>query len=560
MSISLVISHEGKAVFACPVQQSGFTIATHAGADFVLPPKSEKWALSIMPTQSRMRATCDDDSLIRVGDDDYAFVDLIPNLDFKLGTYTFQVLENTNEAQEGRTQRPYATQILEATMLTSAMKSEAETLSYLKAEIEHMKSGRKVGIAPQGLKVGALEGNDLCLENTTVSGIHALLFVENQQIIVRDLGSTNGTRVNKRRIQSSELEDGDIIQFGDDEWRFSLTQHQAPSDAEIDRDAQTGATGLKYQLGDLRSGSESMAKVFHRIQRAAPFDASVLIHGETGTGKELVARAIHHASKRKVFVALNCASIPENLAESILFGHQKGSFTGAQNDHAGVFEEASGGTLFLDEIGELPLALQAKMLRVLEISKVQRVGASREVRVDTRIVAATHRDLNVDVIEGRFREDLLHRLCTVPIRLPALRDRDDDALHLAEFFLAHFSNNRLQLAAATCEKIKAYPFPGNIRELRNAIQRAMIFAEGNTVEPDELELLTTPGSPKTSLNSTQRETQGTGTMEDIEKAAIAKALNENPSSAAAARALGMPRTSLWRKALSYGLIEKKTKA
>jgi two-component system nitrogen regulation response regulator GlnG len=247
--------------------------------------------------------------------------------------------------------------------------------------------------------------------------------------------------------------------------------------------------------------SAAVLEVFKTIGRVAPRDVAVLVTGESGTGKELVARAIHAASPRAAatFVAVNAAAIPRDLLESELFGHEKGSFTGAIEARAGRFREASGGTLFLDEIGDMPLDLQAKLLRVLQSGEVMSVGGKRAEKVDVRIVAATHRDLDALVREGRFREDLLYRLRVVPLHIPPLRERRDDIPVLAQHFAGRYAGElgteARFLSEATLEHLAIYDWPGNVRELENAIKRALVLAGHEVLAPDDFAFLRGPAAP-----------------------------------------------------------------
>lgn len=231
-----------------------------------------------------------------------------------------------------------------------------------------------------------------------------------------------------------------------------------------------------------------------RCERVANTDVTVLLTGESGVGKDVFARRLHGQSARRAgpYVAINCAAIPENLLESTLFGHEKGAFTGAVRSQAGKFEQAHGGTLFLDEIGEMPLELQAKLLRVLQDSMVERLGASRATRCDVRIVAATNQDLQQRVRDGRFRSDLYFRLAVVPIRIPPLRDRPADILPLAQAFLARYSQSMGRdtpsLTPQAQASLQAWHWPGNIRELENAMQRAVLMCDGQIVTPSDIEL------------------------------------------------------------------------
>jgi two-component system response regulator AtoC len=246
------------------------------------------------------------------------------------------------------------------------------------------------------------------------------------------------------------------------------------------------------QFESILAKSAQMVEVFKTIAKIADFKTTVLITGESGVGKELVAKAIHARSSRKSepFVAINCGAIPENLLESELFGHRKGAFTDATADRRGLFEEANGGTLFLDEIGELPLNLQVKLLRVLQEQSIRRLGDTKDIKVDVRIVAATHRDLGAEAKAGRFRDDLFYRINVLPIAIPALRTRREDINLLVDHFIAR-NNARLgtQIRGVSSEGRKLlleYAWPGNVRELENTIERAMVLADGEILQASDL--------------------------------------------------------------------------
>jgi two-component system nitrogen regulation response regulator GlnG len=259
--------------------------------------------------------------------------------------------------------------------------------------------------------------------------------------------------------------------------------------------------GRRTVPGDRLVGrSPTLLEVFKTIGRVAPSDVPVLVTGESGTGKELVARAIHQASARSAgpFVAVNAAAIPRELLESELFGHERGAFTGAVESRPGRFREARGGTLFLDEIGDMPLELQAKLLRVLQSGEVTSVGGRRPEHVDVRIVAATHRELDAAVREGRFREDLLYRLRVVPIHIPPLRERPEDVAALAQHFVARYAEELATgprvLSPDAQERLLAHPWPGNVRELENAIKRALVLGTGEVLTPDAFAFLAAPAA------------------------------------------------------------------
>ena len=258
----------------------------------------------------------------------------------------------------------------------------------------------------------------------------------------------------------------------------------------------------KYEFDNSIVGSSTaLKKVFALLEKAVKTNITVSVTGETGTGKELVAKAIHYNSpkKKKPFVAVNITAIPKELMESELFGHEKGAFTGASTRRIGKFEEAEGGTIFLDEIGEMDLNLQAKLLRVLQERELTRVGGNEVIKLDIRLIVATHRDLTEEVKNGNFREDLYYRLLGLPIHLPPLRDRDKDVIVLAKFFLKEFAKDNglpeLILSPEAQEKLMSYPFPGNVRELKSIIELSAVMANGNEVLPDDI-----------SFNSVSKET------------------------------------------------------
>jgi DNA-binding NtrC family response regulator len=312
------------------------------------------------------------------------------------------------------------------------------------------------------------------------------------------------------------------------------------------------AAGLPPE--DVLFAGQAMLEVRQLIANVAPTQTTVLITGESGTGKELVARAIHLASPRFAapFVALNCAAIPENLLESELFGHEKGAFTGATQSREGKFELASGGTLFLDEIGEMPLPLQAKILRVLQERVFERVGGRRELRADVRIVTATNRDLADDVRERRFREDLYYRLNVFPIHLPSLRERRDGLPLLVDYLLRRASvqtGRPLQnIEPSVLEMMGRYAWPGNVRELQNLIERAMILSKGQ-IKAEHLPEAVRNQSPLTGNDAKN------GNLRDQERAAILEALAVcgNNRRMAAAR-LGISKRTLQYRLKEYGLI------
>jgi DNA-binding NtrC family response regulator len=304
-------------------------------------------------------------------------------------------------------------------------------------------------------------------------------------------------------------------------------------------------------LPQMIAESPKMQPILQLMQRVGPSDANVLITGEHGTGKELVAQWLHASSPRtaRSFIAVNMGGLSEGLFESELFGHVKGAFTDAKMDRVGRFELADAGTLFLDEIGTVPLALQSKLLRVLQTGDVERVGSSKARHVDVRVISATNANLQQEVGESRFREDLLFRLNTIEIHLPALRDRRDDIPALAAHFLRrHATRYRKSLAgfdSGAMQVLLAHPWPGNIRELDHAVERAVLMAQGEQLRAADLGLRLTTG-PAARLEDLP--------LEDVEKMLIQKALSRYGGNVSrAAQALGLSRSALYRRIASYGL-------
>jgi len=317
---------------------------------------------------------------------------------------------------------------------------------------------------------------------------------------------------------------------------------------------------------EIVGSSRGVKQVIERIEKVAPSNARVLILGENGTGKELVARAIHALSPRAQgpFVEVNCAAIPGELIESELFGHMKGSFTGAFADREGKFELADGGTLFLDEIGDMSLAAQAKVLRALEEGVISRVGSGKALRVDVRVIAATNKNVPAEIAAGRFREDLYFRLNVVPIEIPPLRARRADIPQLVEHFVAQFTEQsglaRKEFEKEAVKRLTAYDWPGNIRELRNAVERLLILTAGPVVTPEDVERLAGVGTREAGSGGDLAGApwMRAATFEEFKQAAeraylLAKLKEHDWNVSETARTLNMPRSNLYKKIERYHL-------
>jgi DNA-binding NtrC family response regulator len=324
------------------------------------------------------------------------------------------------------------------------------------------KGGADVPLGARPVSVGAGGENDLVLQDAQVSRKHAEIRLVPEGVRVIDLGSTNGTFFQASRVTDLVVPVGSTVKFGNTSVRF------AP------QDVPTLPPSQRRRFGSLVGSSLAMREVFGVLELASPAEATVLLEGESGTGKELAARAIHDHSERAggPMVVVDCSTLADNLIESQLFGHLRGAFTGADRDRKGAFVEATGGTLFLDEIGEMSLQSQAKLLRALEAQTVQPLGADRPVKVDTRVVAATHRNLMEMVEEKTFRFDLFFRLAVVHVRIPPLRERPEDIPELVRNFYEGRGQSSGSIEGPNVDKLMSYGWPGNVRELRNVMDRA----------------------------------------------------------------------------------------
>jgi DNA-binding NtrC family response regulator len=335
------------------------------------------------------------------------------------------------------------------------------------------------------IRIGSMDDNDIILNDDTVSRYHCRIIQDDTGYVLIDNRSTNGTFINKVRIKEGFLKPGCIVAVGQTQIKFNAKEEEVtivPSRAD--------------RCGGLIGSNSRMREIYSIIEKIAPTATTVVIDGETGTGKEVVAQSIHSLSPRvkNDLVVFDCGAVPPNLIESELFGHEKGSFTGAVMTRQGLFEQADGGTLFLDELGELPIDLQPKLLRALEQREVRRVGSTKAAKVDVRIIAATNRNLEDEVKAGRFRQDLFYRLSVVRLHLPSLRERADDIPLLLQHFLDNGSYNKTpagvpkvrRIARDALTSLQNYPWPGNVRELVNVVERAVSFCDGEQLELSDL--------------------------------------------------------------------------
>ncbi|MCB9546796.1 MAG: sigma 54-interacting transcriptional regulator [Myxococcales bacterium] len=333
------------------------------------------------------------------------------------------------------------------------------------------------------IRIGTNEKNDLVLNDNTISRFHCEIRHIRDEYLLVDRQSTNGTYIQNLRVREVFLHPNCEVLVGNSLIRF-----------EPEVESVRVFPIARGSYGDLIGSAARMREIYGIIDKVAPSDLSVVVEGETGTGKELVARAIHGASRRatRPLVIFDCSAFPENLLESELFGHEKGAFSGAIRTHRGVFERAEGGTVFFDELGEMSLALQPKFLRALESGEIRRVGGERTIKVDVRVVAATNRNLAQLVEEGQFRRDLFYRLAKVRMTLPPLRERLDDLGRLCEHFLEDLRRQRpdglraRRFSDEAMELLTGYDWPGNVRELRNVVERSATFCEADVIEVEDL--------------------------------------------------------------------------
>jgi DNA-binding NtrC family response regulator len=346
----------------------------------------------------------------------------------------------------------------------------------------------------------------------------------------------------------------------------------APVDAPPRATARISGEKRLEHFGLLYGACQPMRELFRSLDRLSRSTAPVMILGESGSGKELVATTLHHLSPRKdrPFIAVNCGAIPETLIESELFGHERGSFTGAARTHRGCFERADGGTLFLDEVTEMPVEMQVRLLRVLETGRFTRVGGDQEIGADVRVLAASNRDLRQAVASGKLREDLMYRLCVIPVNVPPLRDRGDDAVLLAEMFLSELNEEQGEqktLSADGRRRIVEHTWPGNVRELKNVIHRAFVLSDeevqidistfsalGRNRGEDSVTTATgsTMGTPAMSDSSVLRVTVGMS-LEDVERTLITATLQAvGGSKTEAARLLGISLKTMYNRLHAYG--------
>lgn len=403
---------------------------------------------------------------------------------------------------------------------------------------------------------------DIRIPHGSISRQHAVLECREGEWQIRDVGSRNGTYVNNVSVQRGKLKSGDVIRIGTVRLKFRKDcgcEDGQESGDETRTFASLGTTGsgVGDGAGSLVGRSEPLKAAMQLAIRAARSDATVLVCGESGTGKELFARLVYEESNRrkKKYLAVNCSAIEQNLLSSALFGHEKGAFTGADRQKKGLFEEADGGTLFLDEIGELSHDMQVKLLRVLQEGEFMRVGGIEPVKVDVRVIAATNRNLPEAVKEGRFREDLYYRLNVIQINLPPLRERPGDVSDLVMHFAESIGGPGRGVSSEAMAALCAYSWPGNVRQLRNMMERTIILSSNDELQlsdfPEEIARASAgrvSASPAPCVSASARDEARPASLADMECAHIKAVLEEcGGNKKLAAERLGISRSTLYEK-------------
>jgi transcriptional regulator with PAS, ATPase and Fis domain len=471
---------------------------------------------------------------------------------------------------------------LQRTLIDDRDDSSVKTEFWL--TVVEAKESRMMPMPESGeLRIGRAEDSDIILANPSVSRNHAVLKIRNGDVSVVDMGSANGTRVGGKRLpQDGEgpVPPGVAILIGG----ASLVVHQLASSESFERPGREGNSAVREVImasehiralqsgkhaqssdslyGDLVVKSEAMRKLYELVDRIAPGTIAVLLMGETGVGKEVVAAAIHDRSprRRQPYLRLNCSTFAENLLESELFGHEAGAFSGARAAKPGLFETANGGTVLLDEIGEMPLPIQAKLLRVIETREVLPIGGTRVRKLDVRFISATNRDLRERIRKGQFREDLYFRLSGVAVEVPPLRTRRSEIAPLAKLFAAEAAEalgrkSQPELASDALRFLEEQPWPGNVRELRNCVERAVLLSTSNTLTVDAIdpnrERLLPRKTDKTMeiVFDRNKKPSESAELEQIQEALATCAGNQTR----AAALLGIARRTLVKKLASMGL-------
>lgn len=403
---------------------------------------------------------------------------------------------------------------------------------------------------------------DLVITDLKMPGVDGLSVLDSVRSKYPDLPVVILTAYGSEKVAADAIKRGafQLVEKSahNDEILMAVSNALAISRVRTENHALKQQLKKRHEERKMIGRSEEMLKVYRMVEKVAVSEATVLVYGESGTGKELIAREIHYRSKRAKgpFISINCGALHRDLLESTLFGHKKGSFTGAVKDQPGYFTVCEGGTFFLDEVGEMAPATQVKLLRALQEREIIPIGASEAMKIDVRLVAATNSDLEKEVSEGRFRHDLFYRLNVIPIRLPTLRERTDDIALLIDHFLTRFPgpNGPKKTGREVMEVLARYDWPGNVRELENVIERAVILSDGDTIGLEDIpeKVIKGPSRKGSLVVDTP-----TLSLDELEREYILKVLNHTEwQKKRAAEILGINASTLYRKLLSYGIAEK----
>ncbi len=541
----------GRRIVECPVRGSDVVLGRSPAATVVLPsPEISRVHARIRPDGNRCELI--DESVngtLLNGQEFTKPQTLMDGAVIQIGPY--RIVFST---KDGGPPVPTAVNMAYPTRL---LRIEGSTIASLEARLEIVPPAKgppyTFALTDRPVTAGKSPTCDLVLADDFVSRVHARLTPVPEGWRIEDLSSRNGTKVNGRETGAALLTGGDRIQIGQTKLIFHQKIVREPLASGRPAPDQAGSEADGSGSDYFRGSSTAAVHLRQLAARIAPTAAHILILGETGTGKEIFARLLHSLSDRagRPFEAVNCGAIPENLLESELFGHEKGAFTGADERRDGLFATAAGGTLFLDEIAELPLAGQVKLLRAIESGEIRPLGSQAAVIARPRILAATHADLAARVEKGRFREDLFHRLNVIAVKLPPLRDRLSDLPELVQSFLA----GERSLSGAALRKLMQHDWPGNIRELRNVVERAAVLSPDNQIGPESIALEADSGDPlRGGYLDSHPEFRGKS-LDQIEAEILRRVLADADGiQNRVAKILGLSRGSLHGKLVRHGLI------
>ena len=534
MHYILDITKEEKLIFSLRVPFTGLTIGSNEKGDALIPMEGENFFISFVPAGPRLFFTVKEGKELTVDNSLATSGELQVGSKAACNGYFFEVRsDDSSNYKNSFGSKP------NGTMKFHAGTGVLETISGAIIVTSGADAGKAIALNNELTTIGTDLACDLVLTDQYVSSRHCILSFLPHGLMLRDLGSTNGIIIGDTSVSEATLQDKNEFQIGETKIRLEIA-------ASVDEVVPIPGNQYCHMVGK----SDQMRKIFNLLEKVSATFATVLFEGETGTGKELAARAVHIRSRRAAgpFIALNCGAISLELVESELFGHVKGAFSGALVDRKGVFELANGGTLFLDEISELPLSMQTKLLRALETLSIRKVGGENEIVVDVRIVAATNKSLIEQMEKGEFRKDLYYRLAMIQVKMPSLLERQEDIPLLVEHFLRRESKTLSifpvpKFGNEAHKILDKHHWPGNIRELVNVIRRSLIVSDPKPLLEEE-DILLDKSIKKEKSNST---------LDKIEKAAIEQAIKSSTTRTEAAKILGIAHSTLYVKMKKHGI-------